>query len=53
MKESLKNAVKNAICIKYKLTNSERAMYKSNISHVIYNGIVECAVGEYEIDYNN
>lgn len=69
MRDTLKQAVKNAICIECKLPHFESGVDKSCIStqhdicfknespqdlaKVIYNGIVEFAVNEYEIDYDN
>lgn len=69
MRESLKNLVNNAVCLEYTLPNSVKNINKSdfstredfcfknedfnNIAKIIYNGIVEYAVNEFEIDYNN
>lgn len=67
MREALKNAVYNAILLECKLPNEESGLDKSclssqndicfsnsdpqEISKIIYNGIVEFAINEYEIDY--
>lgn len=67
MREALKNAVHNAICIECKLPHRESGLDKSclsslndfcfnntnpqEVAKIIYNGIVEFAVNEYEIDY--
>lgn len=69
MRDALKNAVKHAICIECKLPHADSGVDKSclstasdicfnnqssdDIAKIIYNGIVEFAVNEYEIDYNN
>lgn len=69
MREALKNAVHNAVIFEYKLPNLEKNLDKScissqrdvcfsnsspqDISKIIYNGIVEFAINEYEIDYEN
>ena len=69
MRDVLKNAVKQAICIECKLPHSESGVDRSclsttsdicftnqspdEIAKIIYNGIVEFAVNEYEIDYDN
>jgi hypothetical protein len=69
MREALKQAVKNTICIECKLPHVESGVDKSclstqtdicfknecsqDLAKVIYNGIVEFAVNEYEIDYAN
>ena len=69
MRDALKEAVKNAICIECKLPHTESGVGKSclstindicfsNQSHndiatIIYNGIIEFAANEYEIDYDN
>lgn len=69
MRESLKNLVNNAVCLEYTLPNSEKNINKSDfsaredfcfrnedfndIAKIIYNGIVEYAVNEFDIDYNN
>ena len=66
--EALKNAVHNAILLECKLPHQESGLDKSclssqndicfsnsnpqEISKIIYNGIVEFAINEYEIDYN-
>jgi len=68
MRDALKEAVKNAICIECRLPHSESGVNKScistnvdicfqnknpqDLSKAIYNGIVEFAVNEYEIDYD-
>lgn len=68
MREALKNAVHNAILLECKLPHQESGLDKSclssqndicfsnsnpqEISKIIYNGIVEFAINEYEIDYN-
>lgn len=67
MRDALKQAVKNAICIECKLPHTESGVNKSclstikdicfknekneDLAKIIYNGIVEFAVNEYEIDY--
>lgn len=67
MREALKNAVHNAILLECKLPHEESGLDKSclssqndicfsnsdpqEISKIIYNGIVEFAINEYEIDY--
>ncbi|MPM11926.1 hypothetical protein SDC9_58277 [bioreactor metagenome] len=69
MRDALKHAVKDAICIECKLPHNDSGVGKSclstqedvcfnnahpqDIARVIYNGIVEFAVNEYEIDYDN
>ena len=69
MREVLKQAVRNAIFLECKLPHADSGLDKSclstqsdmcfnndnpeSISHIIYNGIVEFAVSEYEIDYEN
>lgn len=68
MREALKKLVKNSILEKYVLPNLERNIDKTiltckndfcfksddeKISTVIYNGIIEYACNEYEIDYDN
>jgi len=69
MRYTLKRAVKNAICFECKLPHNDSGVDKSCIStqedicfnnnnpqeiaQIIYNGIVEFAVNEYEIDYDN
>ncbi len=69
MRDALKQAVKNAICIECKLPHTESGVNKSclstnndiclkneknkDLAKVIYNGIVEFAVNEYEIDYDH
>lgn len=69
MRDTLKQAVKKAICIECKLPHVESGVDKSclstlkdicfrndkseDLAKVIYNGIVEFAVNEYEIDYDN
>lgn len=69
MRDTLKQAVKNAICIECKLPHAKSGVDKSCLSTVndicfkndkseelakiIYNGIVEFAVNEYEINYDN
>ncbi|MDD4519378.1 MAG: SAVED domain-containing protein [Alphaproteobacteria bacterium] len=67
MREALRNLVKQAICIKYTLpyNNIERSCFSqkddfclgnedhNDISKIIYNGIIEHAVNEYHIDYDN
>lgn len=69
MRESLKNLVNNAVCLEYTLPNSEKNIDKSafstredfcfksenfeDIAKIIYNGIVEYALNEFEIDYDN
>lgn len=67
MRDALKNAVQNAILFECKLPHQESGLDKSclssqndicfsnsnpeEISKIIYNGIVEFAINEYEIDY--
>lgn len=67
MRNELKNAVQNAIMLECKLPHKESGLDKSclstqsdicfnnsnpkEISRIIYNGIVEFAINEYEIDY--
>ena len=69
MRESLKNLVNNAVCLEYTLPNSEKNIDKSalytrddfcfknenfeDVAKIIYNGIVEYALNEFEIDYDN
>lgn len=69
MREALKTIVKNAICFECNLPHSESGVDKSclssvkdvcfknenpqDVAKVIYNGIVEFALGEYDIDYGN
>lgn len=68
MRDALKNAIHNAILFECKLPHQESGLDKSclssqndicfsnsnpqEISKIIYNGIVEFAINEYEIDYN-
>ena len=68
MRDALKNAIHNAILFECKLPHQESGIDKSclssqndicfsnsnpqEISKIIYNGIVEFAINEYEIDYN-
>ena len=67
MRDALKNAIHNAILFECKLPHQESGIDKSclssqndicfsnsnpqEISKIIYNGIVEFAINEYEIDY--
>lgn len=69
MRDALKQAVKNAIFIECKLPHTESGIDKSclttqndicfsnidpkDIAKIIYNGIVEFAINEYEINYND
>lgn len=69
MRDALRQAVKNAICIECKLPHTESGVDKSclttkndicfsnidpqDIAKIIYNGIVEFAINEYEINYND
>jgi len=69
MKEELKNAVRNAVVFECKLPHQKSGLHKSclsskkdycfknsnpsEIARIIYNGIVEFAFNEYEIDYDN
>lgn len=69
MRDTLKDAVKKAITFEYQLPNMEHGINKSclsskndacfssldseEVSHIIYNGIVEYAINEFEIDYDN
>ena len=69
MRDALKQVVKNTICIECKLPHTESGVNKSclstnndmcfknknneDLARVIYNGIVEFAVNQYEIDYDN
>ena len=68
MREALKNAIHNAVVYEYKLPNLQHNLDKSclsskndvclsssspqDIAKVIYNGIVEFAINEYEINYD-
>lgn len=68
MRKALNDAVKKAMCIECRLPHSESGVDKSclstnndicfkngnpqDLSKAIYNGIVEFAVNEYEIDYD-
>ena len=67
MREALRNAVNNAICIECSLPHHESGVDKSclssqsdiccnnsnpqEIAKIIYNGIAEFAINEYELDY--
>ena len=69
MRESLKNAVKSAVIYEYKLPHKECHLDKSclssqndvcfsnsspqDVAKIIYNGIVEFAINEYEINYED
>lgn len=69
MRDVLKQAVKNSICIECKLPHTESGVDKSclstqndicfsntdpqDIAKIIYNGIVEFAINEYEINYDD
>lgn len=69
MREALKTAIQNAIIVECKLPHTESGIDKSclslqedicfnntdpkEISKIIYNGIVEFAVSEYEINYDD
>ncbi|MFW6680360.1 DUF1837 domain-containing protein [Lacrimispora sp. AGF001] len=69
MRDALKDAVKNAICIECTLPHIESGVGRSclsthndicfnndnpqDIAKIIYNGIVEFAVNEYEINYDD
>lgn len=69
MRESLKNLVNNSVCLEYTLPNSEKNIDKSalstredfcfknenfeDVAKIIYNGIVEYALNEFKIDYDN
>ena len=69
MRDTLKQVVKNTICIECKLPHDESGVNKSclstnndicfknenseDLAKVIYNGIVEFAVNQYDIDYDN
>ena len=69
MREALKNAVQSAILLECRLPHQESGIDKSclssqndicfnhsspqDVARVIYNGIVEFAVNEFEIDYDN
>ncbi len=69
MRDTLKQAVRQAICFEYEIPDSSHSLLKSNISNendmcfsnakwidisnIIYNGIVEFAVNEFEINYDN
>ena len=69
MREALKNAVHNAVVFEYKLPHQEKNLEKScissqcdicfsnsspqDISKIIYNGIVEFAINEYDINYED
>lgn len=67
MRDALKDAVKDAICVECRLPHQESGIDKSclstqqdvcfrsdesqKVAHIIYNGIVEFAVNEYKINY--
>ena len=69
MREALKNAVQSAILLECRLPHPDSGIDKSrlssqddicfkhsspqNVAKVIYNGVVEFAVNEFEIDYDN
>ena len=69
MRDALKNAVQSAILFECQLPHQETGIDKSclsfqndicfkhsspqDVAKVIYNGIVEFAVNEFEIDYDN
>lgn len=69
MRASIQNLIKNSIFIECTLPNTEHGMYKTkyttaedfcltknsdeSIAQIIYKNIVEYAIGEFEIDYNN
>lgn len=69
MRQALKELVSSAITVEYYLPNGEYKINSSSysnkkdvcfkgksdefIANIIYNGIVEYAIGEYEIDYEN
>lgn len=69
MRKALQDLVKSAIVFEYSLPNKEHNINYSafstvqdacfskendeDIAKVIYNGIVEYAINEYEIDYND
>lgn len=69
MRDTLKQAVRQAICFEYEIPDPSHKLLKSNISNkndicfsntkwidisnIIYNGIVEFAVNEFEINYDN
>lgn len=69
MRKALENAVRHALCIEIELPDITKKMDKTSITStkdwcfknddnnelakIIYNGIVEYAVNEYEIDYDN
>lgn len=69
MREALENAINNALCIEFWLPDVTTGMDKTSIttikdmclknndieelSKIIYNGLVEYALNEYKIDYQN
>lgn len=69
MRESLRETVNHALCIEMKLPNIEKNLdktsittaqdicmkndEKSELAKIIYNGIVEYAVNEYELNYDD
>ncbi len=69
MRDSLKEFIKDAITFEFNLPNTEREIIRSpyskkndacfdkkdddSIASVIYNSIVEYAIGEYDINYDN
>lgn len=69
MRASIQNLIKKAIIIECTLPNTERGICKTkyttaedfclvkdsdeSIAQIIYNNIVEYAIGEFDIDYNN
>lgn len=69
MRESLRNAIKHTLCIEFWLPDAKSGLDKTSITTVkdmclknddnkelakiIYNGLVEYALNEYELDYDN
>lgn len=69
MRDALKQALKTAVCLECKLPHAKSGLDKSclstqndicfknenpqDLAKAIYNGIVEFAINEYEIDYDN
>ena len=69
MRASIQNLIKNSIFIECTLPNTEHSICKTkyttaedfcltkssddSIAQIIYNNIVEYAIGEFDIDYNN
>lgn len=69
MRDSIKNLIKNSIFIECKLPNIEHNLCKTqystdndfclqkssddSVAQIIYNNIIEYAIGEFDIDYDN